>query len=519
MRFPWPDHVNANHLIFFATALLVAQLLSGTNPLFAICIFFYVLLAGTAFNYGGGLYTFTGSFIAFQSLEVVIISQIAKVIFWQPADSNLQTPMHTAEIYVAGMAAECAAVIVCSKYRRKEPFFDSRKDESRMMEMSIAGSLIGIVSSFLLFTLGLQETGGIQQASIWGYLNQLQYFTPLGVMLGTAYLIRQSGGKRSARWWTLAPIVYMSLQGVALNSKQGIFQPFFMWFIVCVVYRYKFSKTQIAGMVAYIIFGAYIIFPVVQYSRAYVREGNLIQRAVLVYQFTTQNGLIAIRDAYISDAELQSESATAHFFFYYGRDMQLLDRFSLIETEDAVIRYSERVGFYGLQPFEDEMISMVPRFIMPNKDQFLHISMANVLGRATGMLGPEDEQTFISFSMFATTYFMAGWGGVTALVFAVMAVYFTVIDSFYGNAKQSYYALLVIVGNIHAGPEFMLPVVISSAVHLILLVWIVLKIMRWASPVVGLFVKKYGLKALPPSSKPGVGGAAPAGATLQPSGI
>jgi hypothetical protein len=43
--------------------------------------------------------------------------------------------------------------------------------------------------------------------------------------------------------------------------------------------------------------------------------------------------------------------------------------------------------------------------------------------------------------------------------------------------------------------------------------------MRWASPVVGLFVKKYGLKALPPSSKPGVGGAAPAGATLQPSGI
>jgi hypothetical protein len=165
MRFPWPDHVNANHLIFFATALLVAQLLSGTNPLFAICIFFYTILAGMAFNFGGGLYTFTGSFIAFQSLEVVIISQVAKVILWQPADSNLQTPLHTAAVYVAGMAAECAAVIVCSKYRRKEPFFDSRKDDSRMMEMSIAGSIIGIVSSFLLFTLGLQETGGIKQVT------------------------------------------------------------------------------------------------------------------------------------------------------------------------------------------------------------------------------------------------------------------------------------------------------------------------------------------------------------------
>jgi hypothetical protein len=292
-----------------------------------------------------------------------------------------------------------------------------------------------------------------------------------------------------------------------------------MWFVVCVVYRYKFSKTQIVGMIAYVIFGAYIIFPVVQYSRAYVREGNLIQRAVLVYQFTTQNGLIAIRDAYISDAELQSESADAHSFFYYGKDMQLLDRFSLIETEDAVIRYSERVGFYGLQPFEDEMISMVPRFIMPNKDQFLHISMANVLGRATGMLGPEDEQTFISFSMFATTYFMAGWGGVTTLVFAVMALYFTVIDSFYGSAKQSYYALLVIMGNIHSGPEFMLPVVISSAVHLILLVWIVLKVMRWVSPVVGLFVKKYGLKPIPPALRPPMGGAAPVGGTLRSSAI
>ncbi len=516
MRFPWPDHIKAKHLIFFATTLLVLQLASGTHPLFATCIFFYTLLAGTAFNFGGGLYTYTGSFIAFQSLEVVLISQVAKLILWQPADSNLQTPLHTAGIYVAGMAAECAAVIVCSKYRRKEPIFDSRKDESRMMEMSIAGSMLGIVASFLLFTLGLQSEGGIKQASIWGYLNQLQYFLPLGIMLGTAYLIRASDGKRSARWWTVMPIVYMSLQGVALNSKQGIFQPVFTWLLVCLVYRYKFSKLQIAGIIAYVIFGAYIIFPVVQYSRAYVREGNLIQRAQLVYQFTTQNGLIAIREAYINDEELESESADEHYFFYYGRDMQLLDRFSLIETEDAVVRYAERVGSYGLEPFADEAISIVPRFMLPNKDDYLHISMANVLGRATGMLGPEDEQTFISFSMFATTYFLAGWGGVTALIFAVMAITFTVIDSFYGDARKSYYALLPIVGNIHGAPELMLPVIIPALVHLILLVWVVLKVMRWFSPAVGLFVKRYGLKALPPSATQ-IGKSAHG--ALQPSGI
>jgi hypothetical protein len=500
MKFPWPEHIKAKYLVLFATTLLVAQLLSGTNPLFAICIFGYTLLAGIAFNFGGGLYTFTGSFIAFQSLEVILISQVAKVILWQPADSYLQAPLHTAAIYVVGMAAECAAVIVCSKYRRKEPIFDSRKDDSRMMEMSIAASLMGMVSSFLLFTFGVDSvTGVMSQGSIWAYLNQMQYFLPLGVMLGTAYLVRQSKGKRSARWWTILPLVYMSFLGIALNSKQAIFTPAFTWFIVCAIYSYKFSKSQILGMIAYLIFGAYIIFPVVQYSRAYVREGNLIRRAQLVYEFTTDNGLIAIRNAYINQEELQAESSDEHFFFYYGKDMQLLDRFSLIETEDAVVNYTDRVGLYGLEPFADEGISMVPRFVLPSKDDYLHVGLPNVLGRATGMLGAGDEQTFISFSMFATTYFMAGWGGVSALVFAIMAVAFTVVDSFYGSAKKSFYALLPIVGNIHGAPEVILPAMIAAVVHLIPFVWLVLKIIRWSSPAVGIFIKKYGLQALPPS--------------------
>jgi hypothetical protein len=498
MRFPWPEHIKTKHLVLFATALLVGQLVSGTDPLFAICIFCYTILAGIAFNIGGGLFTFTGSFIAFQSLEVILISQITKLILWQPADSNLQSPLHTASIYVVGMAAELAAVVVCAKFRRKEPIFDSRKDDSRMMEMSMAGSFLGIVSSFLLFTFGVDSvTGAMSQGTIWAYLNQVQTFLPLGIVLGTAYLIRTSGGRRSARWWTIIPLIYMSVLGMALNSKQAIFSPVFTWFAVCAIYRYKFSKAQVAGLIAYLVFGAYIIFPVVQYSRGYVREGNLIRRAELVYEFITQNGLIAIREAYINNVELEAESANAHFFFYYGRDMQLLDRFSLIETEDAVVHYSERAGMFGLQPFTDEVVSATPRFLFPDKDQFLHLSLANALGRDTGMLAANDESTFISFSMFATTYFMAGWGGVSTLIFAVMAVLFTVVDSFYGNVKQSYYALLPVLGNIHGAPETILPATLGAFIHLVPLVWLVLKIMRWFSVVVGIFVKKYGLKAMP----------------------
>jgi hypothetical protein len=99
--------------------------------------------------------------------------------------------------------------------------------------------------------------------------------------------------------------------------------------------------------------------------------------------------------------------------------------------------------------------------------------------------------------MFATTYFMAGWGGVSTLIFAVMAVLFTVVDSFYGNVKQSYYALLPVLGNIHGAPETILPATLGAFIHLVPLVWLVLKIMRWFSVVVGIFVKKYGLKAMP----------------------
>ena len=129
------------HALFFATALKVAEMVLGTNPLYAACIFVYVLVTAMAFNAGGGLYTVSGSFIAFQSLQSILIAQIGKVFYLQPADSYLHAPVTTVAVYTVGEIALLGACIISRKYRRRIPIMDSRTDSKFTMAMSMTSSV------------------------------------------------------------------------------------------------------------------------------------------------------------------------------------------------------------------------------------------------------------------------------------------------------------------------------------------------------------------------------------------
>ena len=58
---------------------VVPELLMGTSPVFAIGVFYFIIVTSVSFNLAGGMNTFSGSFIAFMALETIIISQVAKL--------------------------------------------------------------------------------------------------------------------------------------------------------------------------------------------------------------------------------------------------------------------------------------------------------------------------------------------------------------------------------------------------------------------------------------------------------
>jgi hypothetical protein len=465
----------------------------GTNPLFSVGIFYFILVAAIGFNVAGGLNTFTGSYIGFMALETIIISQVAKLFYLQAADTHLMTPLTTVAVYDMGITCVTFSAYVASKYRRKRAIFNADKDGTRMVGMSIAASLIGMVCYMLLGLYGFDSDLAVQKGTGIGLLNQFGAFLPLGVLLGTAYIIKQSKGRRSARWWTILPLVFLTLYGVAVESKQGIFQPILIWLLVCAAYGYKLNRKQVIALVCAAGFSAYIIFPVVQYMRGYTRTGDIINRAKLVYQYLANNDLLSIREAYIANEELREESS-ATGYFYYGSDKQLLDRLSLIETEDAIIYRTEVTMPRGLHYMADGVLGQVPRRLWPGKDKWEQgaIAEVNEMGREIGVLQEGDETTFISFSLFGSTFYMVGWLS-APLIIVVMTPFFIIIDSFYGNIQTNIFCLFMVLANIHGAPEFALAVAFAAVIHNCVITFITISFIRKVSPAITIFLGNRGM--------------------------
>jgi chromate transport protein ChrA len=383
------------------------------------------------------------------------------------------------------------AALATRKWRRRNPILDSRTDSKFTMSMSITGSLIGMIVALLVGTIGADRSGNLEGGSVWAYLVQLGDMLLIGILLGTAHIIRSSNGTRSARWWTIIPMVAAVLLGIAGNSKQQIYAPLLLWIMCCAIYRYKFNRLQVGGLITAGLFGVLVVFPVVQYSRAYVREGNLTNRTELVWNFMRDHSISDIRESYTADEELKEEGGHQGYYFYYGQDEQVLDRVSLISVDDAVVTYTLQTGPGGYDAFTQEFISMVPRAFFPDKDRYLTIPVVNVLGRETGILGPSDETTYIAFSLFGPTYYMGEWWAITAVTFICMALFFTVVDSFYGDARTSLYALIAIGGNLHGAAELILPVVFGSMLHLCVLGSFTIWLLRKMAVGMQVFIQNY----------------------------
>jgi len=493
MRVPWPSHLNLKIVMYFGLALMVAQLLMGTNPLFSVGILYFIMVAAIGFNVAGGLNTFSGSYIGFMALETIIIAQIAKLFYLQAADTHLMAPLTTIAVYDIGITCVSFAAFVASKYRRKDPFFNANKDGSRMVGMSIAASMIGMVCYMLLGLYGFESDLAVQKGSFIGLLNQFGAFLPLGILIGTAFIIKQSQGTRSARWWTIVPVIFLTLYGIAVESKQGIFQPILIWLVVCASYGYKLNRKQVIGLVCAAGFSAYIVFPVVQYMRGFTRTGDIINRGKLVYEYLANNDLLSIREAYITNEELREEGS-ANGYFYYGSDKELLDRLSLIETEDAIIYRTEVSMPRGMKYMADGFLSQVPRKLWHGKDKWEEgaIAEVNEMGREIGVLQEGDETTFISFSLMGSTFYMVGWLS-APLIIAVMIPFFWIIDSFYGNIRTNIFCLFVVMANIHGAPEFALAVAFSTVVHVTLITWITISFIRKVSPAITIFLGNRGM--------------------------
>ena len=89
MRLPFPIHLNMQYVLIVLVLTLYAQILNGTDPLFAAIACMAMMFSAMAFNVVGGLSSLSGVFICFLSLSTYITLIYTKIFTFEPTN---QTP-------------------------------------------------------------------------------------------------------------------------------------------------------------------------------------------------------------------------------------------------------------------------------------------------------------------------------------------------------------------------------------------------------------------------------------------
>jgi hypothetical protein len=450
VRIPFPERIPIARVGLFAIALFAVQWFEGTPLYFRLGSAVFILIAAFAFNTAGGLTRASGVYVFFYSTLVVIVGLCYKAFLGEPGQSNLLDPRTTIYVYVGGISAMFAAVIVSRRFRRKTGLLQNVLKESQMYRASIGCILFGLYGGLIISVLG-ESSFRLETA-----FTQLNLLIPLGIIIGVMYEIRRSGGTRSINLpIVLAGALYFWGWGLHSFSKQGMLLPLVCWFFPVCALRFRLSALQALACLA----GAFLVFyylvPYAQYGRSQVDETmtedqkNAVSYKLLEHPEQT-------RQTY-NEIEATSAGAVGE---YFDKPQGFWDRLQFISLDDAIINATDQGKVFGLLPIKAEMLNAIPHVFWPDKPTY---NFGNVYAHQAGLsVSEEDTTTGISFSPTAEAYHMAKWVGVLVLAPLIWFVLFVVYDSLFGDLRATPWGLLVIAMFSHFAPEGMLTGVIAQ---------------------------------------------------------
>jgi hypothetical protein len=438
VRLPFPERIPFRTFFFFAATLCAVQVLEGTNSTFSLCCFFFILIAGIAFNTAGGLTRASGAYVFFFSILGVILGLCWKAFLGEPADSNLQVPLLTIYLYLAGISMMLVAVYLSRKVTLRHALLGDILPDYKIQTAAIGCTVVG----FLIAFIELIAPGG--EGTVVSAFNQINHFFPLAIMLGVIHTIRRTGGRRSVNTAVLLSAGIYFYGGLIGFSKEGMLTPIVCYLLAAASQRYSLSKAQIIlGILAIVVVFRYLV-PYSQYGRNF-RQDTQVGNIKVAYTLMTNLG--QVRQEYLNS---ESENYERQLFSYYDSPQGFFDRLQMISMDDALNQHTQQFGTIGTLFLVESIENIVPHFIWKDKPAFLS---GNTFAHEIGLLGAEDDSTGVSFSAVSSAYHMAGWMGIFIIAPTLWFILFFVYDSLCGDCRKAPWGLIVLVMFTHAAPE------------------------------------------------------------------
>lgn len=386
-------------LLISGPAIFFGEVACGTNTLFAALMAVSVFCAGLTYNLLGGLGTLGGMAFAMLALRSVVISQIAKIVLRQPADSPMSEPLLTASVYATFYGAALVGCFTFGRLRLPLPRPAEPQAESQSSVLYFVCLVLGTLGSVLFelsnITYGtaqyqLTQFNGYHSAGVF-----LETVLPLSIVLAVDERIRKTDGLHSMGWKVMLPISIMAAGGVVDSQREAVITPFLLYFLTAYFRGFRFRAKHHLAAVSAVVFFVAVLSPFEMYLRIFIQNRDLEERAAAALTVLTSTQFRELAESTsVSDLDPNED-------YYVVPGTGVLSRLSRIRMDSNLIA-GARSFHYGLRAATQDVLLQIPHFFYKDKPEY---GSADYLGRVAGVLSDSNFQiSEPAFTMIADSF-------------------------------------------------------------------------------------------------------------------
>lgn len=410
------------------TLLFAAEAACGTEPRFACLMSLALLFAGLTYNILGGVGTLSGAAFSMLALRGFVISQIAKVLLRQPADSHMAAPILTACVYATFSLAVLVGSFVFSHIRLPLPRALEPETESQYDTSYFIALTLGAVGNLLLSTAtvfyGSRQEEATQFNSSHSAGSALEAFLPVAVVLAVDQRIRQSGGRRSINWRVVVPAAIGIIFGLINTQRESVAAPVLIYLLACYFRGYRFRFKHYAAVAVLVAAFFVVISPLELYTRTIIGDQDISDR---VNSATRVIGHADFRQIAAIENSVSDEDASEDYYGLPGTTV--LSRVSRIRMDSNLIAACEHFH-YKFRALKQDLLVQIPHILYKNKPEY---DSGLFVGSVAGVTNEFSSVSEPAFTMIGDSFGAFGFLGsmIVGLFFfpLTLCVYESVFDA------------------------------------------------------------------------------------------
>jgi hypothetical protein len=406
--------------VFF---LAIAQIATGTSVPFAMEVAATLICIGLTFNILGGISSVGGIAFSGFALTTIVISQFAKVLFFEPAQKNLEAPDLTIQVYFVFYLSVLVGTFVYGRLRIKLPKPLEPTTEAQADLLYIISLVIGLIAMTVYEYYDALEGEQTSQAHSIGLA--FSSLLLLAIVMGVQSRIKKTDGRHSLGIKVILPWASVVFFGFIETSRSRIILPAVVYALTCFVSGYRFKRRHYAVALVSIVVFQLFLSPLEIYSRERVRQEDFRGRIYEAF-FLALNipDWTVVRQ--VSQGGKGAESSREEYYDRPGTFV--LSRLSAIRADSNMISACAHGYHYGFEPLKIELLHNLPRFLYKDKPEF---DSAAFTGRVTGINPDEVQDTEAMITAVSDSFGAFGWIGVVAVGLIAFPVSFIIYESMF----------------------------------------------------------------------------------------